>query len=252
MHVFVRINLVLSFKNLGISMKSWIYNEFKQTGINFENNNEVREYDDKYKSLRNYDQEVKFIFQSVKLHPESVILEIGTGTGEHAIRLARQCRKVVACDVSIPMLKYAEEKSKQAGINNIEFINSGFLNARFPGETFDAVISQLALHHLPDFWKSVAINNIARVLKPNGVFYLLDSILSFEIQSHDKVISGIIESVQNNLGERIADEIIVNIRDEYPTYDWIIENLLIKGGFMIEKKFKYTEIMSLFVCKKKS
>ncbi len=231
-------------------MKKWIYNESRQTGVDFESENEVKEYDEKYKTVRNYDEEVKFITRSIKLRPDSVILEIGTGTGEHAIRLARQCRKVVACDVSKTMLRYAEDKSKKAGINNIEFINSGFLNNDLPDRSFDAVISQLALHHLPDFWKSAAINNISRVLKPEGIFYLLDSIFSFDVRAYDKVITGIIESARNHAGERIADEIIVNIRDEYPTYDWIIENLLIKNGFAVESKVKYTDIMSLYVCVK--
>jgi putative AdoMet-dependent methyltransferase len=231
-------------------MESWYYDESRQVGLDFNSEDEVKAYDEKYKSLRNFDDEANFIAKSIRLKPEYVILEIGTGTGEHSTRLARKCKKVVACDVSNAMLNYARKKADKLGIKNIEFVNGGFLNRQLPAESFDAVVSQLAMHHLPEFWKSVAINNIARVLKPDGVFYLLDSILSFDIPSYDKSITNIIEFAQKKMSSRIADEIAINIRNEYPAYDWVIENLLLKNGFGIENKIKYTDVMSLFVAVK--
>ena len=228
-------------------MESWYYDESRQVGLDFNSEEEVQTYDQKYKSLRNFDDEANFIAKSIRLKSESVILEIGTGTGEHSTRLARKCKKVVACDVSKAMLSYAHKKADSLGIINIEFINSGFLNQQLPAQSFDAVVSQLALHHLPEFWKSVAIHNVSRVLKQNGVFYLLDSILSFDIPSYNKSITNIIEFAQKKMGSKIAKEIAINIRDEYPTYDWVIENLLLKNGFRIETKIKYTDVMSLFI-----
>lgn len=231
-------------------MKEWYYNEFKQVGVDFTSEEEVRAYDEKYKSVRNLDDEAGFIAQSIKLNAESVILELGTGTGELATRLAKKCAKVVACDVSKPMLKYAAIKAHNLNIGNIEFINAGFINNSFQPETFDAVISQLALHHLPDFWKFVAIFNISKWLKKDGIFFLLDSMFSFSPESFDNSISGVIEFARSKMGNKIADEIIINIRDEYPTYDWIIENHLINNGFRIANKIKYTDIMSLFISEK--
>jgi len=75
---------------------------------------------------------------------------------------------VVATDVSEKMLAYALKKSKGQQIENIEFKNAGFLNLDVAPQPFDAVVSQLALHHLPDFWKSVAVHNIFKVLKNGG------------------------------------------------------------------------------------
>lgn len=231
-------------------MEKWFYNELKQVGINFGSDKEVEQYDLKYKSIRNIDGEAEFIARQINLNPDSRILEIGTGTGEHAIRLAGKCEEITACDVSETMLHYAQNKVNNLGITNIKFVNAGFLTSSFPDCSFDAVISQLALHHLPDFWKSVAINNVVRMLKREGIFYLLDSILSFEIQSYSKTITDIIEFARERMGEQIAEEMVVNIRDEYPTYDWIIENLMVKNGFTIKTKMKYTDVMSLFVCSK--
>jgi putative AdoMet-dependent methyltransferase len=145
------------------------------------------------------------------------------------------------------MLEYARKKADNTGLKNIEFVNAGFLNRELPSDSYDAVISQLALHHLPEFWKSVAIYNIHRILKTGGRFYLLDSILSFDIPSHSKAVTNIIEFARSRMGNKIADEIVINIRDEYPAYDWAIENLLLKSSFRIENRIKYTDVISLFV-----
>ena len=231
-------------------MKEWYYNEFKQTGVNFENEDEVKQYDEKYKKVRNLDLEAESISTAVGLKPDSIILEIGTGTGEIATRLSKQCKKVYACDVSETMLNYASNKAKNYGLKNIEFIHSGFLNYEIEPESCDAVITQLALHHLPDFWKSVALNRINNTLKEGGRLYLLDSILSFETLRYDESISNVIDLAKKTVGERLASEIIVNIRDEFPTYDWIIEGLIKKNGMKIISKTKYTDVMTMLICVK--
>jgi ubiquinone/menaquinone biosynthesis C-methylase UbiE len=232
-------------------MKEWYYNEFSQTGINFESDEEVRQYDEKYKSTRNLDAEAENIAKETGLRPDSIILEIGTGTGELAIGLSGRCGKVYACDVSEKMLAFASKKAEQMNINNIEFLHSGFLNLKFGKATFDAVITQLSLHHLPDFWKSAAIHNISELVKPGGKFYLLDSMFSFETGEYENSISGIINFAKEKFGDKIANEIIVNIRDEYPTYGWIIEGMLQRSGFKIETIINYTNIMSVFISTKK-
>lgn len=232
-------------------MNEWYFNEFKQTGIDFENEEEVKQYDEKYKNSRNPDAEADNIATETELKSDSVILEIGTGTGELAIRLSRMCGQVYACDVSEKMLAYASGKADSMKITNIEFVHSGFLSLKFENRTFDAVISQLALHHLPDFWKSVAIQNISRVLKPGGKFYLLDSMFSFETAEYENSISSTINFARDKLGEKIANEIIVNIRDEYPTYSWIIEEMLQRSGFKTDNIINYTNIMSVFISTKK-
>jgi putative AdoMet-dependent methyltransferase len=146
-------------------MENWYYDEFKQIGINFETEDEVIQYDEKYKTIRNLDYEMEGISKAVGLHPDSIILEIGTGTGEIALRLSEFCKKIYACDVSRTMLDYASKKADNDGIDNIVFIHSGFLSYNIEPETCDAVITQLALHHLPDFWKSVALQRISKSLK---------------------------------------------------------------------------------------
>ena len=231
-------------------MKEWHYNEYKQVGINFENEEEVRIYDEKFKKQRNVNQELQFIKDVLGISNEHIILEIGTGTGEFAIGLSKFCKKVIAADVSKTMLSYTEKKINALGIKNIELLHGGFLYEGYAANSFNSVISSLALHHLPDFWKLVAMKNIYNILKPGGKFLLTDCILSFDMNSYDENISGFIETERQSAGEKIAEEIIVNIRDEYPTYDWVIKDMLIKEGFNILTVLKHTDLISTVICEK--
>lgn len=231
-------------------MKDWHYNEYKQVGINFENEDEVRIYDEKFKKQRNVKQELQFIKDVLGISKEHKILEIGTGTGEFAIGLSKFCKKVIAADVSKTMLSYAEKKINALSIKNIELLHGGFLYESYLPESFDSVISSLTLHHLPDFWKLVALKNVYKILKPGGIFLLTDCILSFDMNSYDENISLFLNTVRQSAGEKIAEEITINIRDEYPTYDWVIKNMLIKAGFNILKDLKHTELISTVICEK--
>lgn len=74
-----------------------------------------------------------------------MVLEMGTGTGEFAITVARHCSKVYALDVSSSMLSYAEKNAKAQGISNIEFVRAGFLTYRHHGPPVGAMVTQLAL-----------------------------------------------------------------------------------------------------------
>lgn len=230
-------------------MKEWHYNEFKQVGVDFDSEEEVRLYDEKYKKSRNLKDELDNISKAIDLKPESVVLEIGTGTAELAIGMAKSCKKVIAADVSRTMLSYAQKKATNQLIDNIEFKHSGFLNINSEPQSLDAVVSQLTLHHLPDFWKSIAIKNVSQVLKTGGKFFLLDSILSFDV-NYDEYFTNNVEKLKETLGEKMAQEIIVNIRDEYPTFDWIIEKMLKQAGLKIDLVHRYNELFTMFICTK--
>lgn len=233
-----------------LKMKEWFYDEFKQVGINFESEDEVKLYDEKYRASRDFEAEANYISSSISLRPEHTVLEIGSGTAEISLRLAERCRKVIAADISGTMLSYAKKKAAERGINNIEFIHSGFLNIKLEPESVDSVISQIALHHLPDFWKSVAIINVSKVLKPGGKFLLTDSVMSFDVNSYDEEITEQIDQLRSLATDKIVNEFIINIKNEYPTYSWVIEKMLKDTGFEIDRIDRHNALISTFVCTK--
>ncbi len=227
----------------------WQYDEMQQVGTDYTDEAQVEAYDRQMQRLRDVN-ETEAIIKSINLKRNEMILEIGTGTGSFAIEAARHCEKVIAIDVSPKMLEFAQQKARMIGITNIEFNHAGFLTYCHTGEPFDAVVSQLALHHLPDFWKMIALKRIYHLLKNGGTFYLGDVVFSFPIEEYDYKIGNWIDTMKQTVGINFAEEAGTHIMEEYSTLDWIMEGLLKRAGFQIDKA-EYSEgFMAVYVCTK--
>lgn len=82
------------------------------------------------------------------------ILDIASGGGDLAIRLARSAQRdrvfitVDGCDVSPTAIAYATEKAAAARFSNIAFHLCNALEQPFPQPKYDIVMCSLFLHHL--------------------------------------------------------------------------------------------------------
>jgi malonyl-CoA O-methyltransferase len=91
-------------------------------------------------------------------------LDIGCGTGRHAIRMAREGAHVSAVDFSTGMLERARER---AGDLKIDFrIHDLSEVLPFPDESFDRVMCSLVLDHIPDVAGLFA--EMRRLVRPSG------------------------------------------------------------------------------------
>jgi ubiquinone/menaquinone biosynthesis C-methylase UbiE len=111
----------------------------------------------------------KRLIQHIDLRPGWRVLDAGTGTGLIALLAAPRVTKtgqVIGVDASDAMLKIARDKALRFGFTQCEFQMGDLEALRFQDATFDAVLSQFALHHT-DSVKS--LRELARVLKPGGV-----------------------------------------------------------------------------------
>ncbi len=99
----------------------WHYNEMKQVGTDYADAKEVEAYDASMRKIRDIRLETEKIFASLHITQDQTLLEIGCGTGEFAIAAAEQCSKVIAVDVSLPMLEFARRKAERRDVKNIEF-----------------------------------------------------------------------------------------------------------------------------------
>jgi len=227
----------------------WYYTE-KQSGVDYLDPETASEYDDQHQ-FRNFEEETKVIIRRLNVKPGDTILEFGCGTGGIMLNLAKYCQKVIGVDVSKEMLGILNEKAEKQNIKNIETHHAGFLTYNHdPSSKVDKIISVLALHHLPDFWKSVALLKMAEILKPQGKLYLFDVVFTFNVQDHQKVIDGMIKNMQDLAGDSMARETSTHIRDEFSTYDWIMEGLLVKSGFSIDSVEVEGENLISYVCSK--
>ncbi|MHB1126931.1 MAG: class I SAM-dependent methyltransferase [Bacillota bacterium] len=229
---------------------NWQYEELKQVGVDYTDLEEVQAYDLQMQKLRDMRSEVAAFIKCVGLQPDHAVLEIGTGTGELALSIAQNCSKVYAVDVSQVMLDFARQKATERGLTNIEFCHGGFLTYDHVGDPPDVVVTQLALHHLPDFWKLIALRRIHTILRQGGKLYLRDTIYSFS-GDHKAFLNNWISGIKDVAGEVMARDVEIAVRDEYSTYDWIIEGLLERAGFSIDSAHYQEGFMAIYVCTKR-
>lgn len=99
-------------------------------------------------------------------------LEVGCGTGEDSSLLARNpnVTSLTSIDLTERHITEAKRNFKQSGLKG-NFIRMDAENLKFKDSTFDTVYSYGVLHHTPD--TQGAIDEIYRVLKPNGKFILM-------------------------------------------------------------------------------
>ncbi len=211
----------------------WLYDERTQVGTDYADESRVREYDAKMQRLRDVPREVETAAQALSVSEETVVWEIGTGTGEMAIGLAPRCRYVYASDISPAMLAFARGKAAERGVSNVSFEPGGFLSGFTPPQQVSGVVSQLALHHLPDFWKQVALKRIAQHLAPSGRLFLRDIVFNADIADWDTHFGALVEGIRKTGGEAVAQETVAHIREEYSTFSWVLEEMLRRAGFDI-------------------
>lgn len=226
----------------------WYYDESKQVGVDYTDIEEVNAYDLRMQKLRDIENESNSIRELLRIKKSDLVLEIGTGTGELALNISAHCKKVVAIDVSKMMINFAKMKAESQDKTNVQFYNAGFLTYENHDELFDIVVTQLALHHLPDYWKMMALRRIYGMLKEGGKFYLRDVVFPSSIQNYDSYFAKIITDLKST-GDKIAEETEIHIREEFSTLDWIMEGLLKNVGFCIEN-IKYEGFIASYICKK--
>ncbi len=228
----------------------WRYDEQRHSGVDFSSPEEVEAYDNYMQKMRDIGGEIAKIKAALGLQPNQVILDIGCGTGETALGLAPHCACVHAVDVSREMIRCAAAKAEKRGLANISFRQAGFLTCEYPAASFDAVLSQVALHHLPDIWKHIALRRINRLLKPGGRLLLQDVVLPSDTDDFDRYFAGVVAAIAAAGGEKVARDTETTLRDEHPTLDWIMRGLLEKAGFTLVRDETAPPFVTTYLCEK--
>ena len=229
---------------------NWFYDEMKHAGVDYSDPAQVAVYDNRHQKFRDYEKGAEAIINTLKLGPEHSVIDMGVGTGAFTLYAAPHCKTVYAVDVSPVMLDYTRQKAEKAGLTNIVFCHGGFLTYEHPAPAVDVVVSVAVLHHLPDFWKGVGLWRVAQMLKSGGRLYLFDVVFPAEMVDYETRLTGWVETLAEVVGADFAAEAEAHIRDEYSTYDWVMEGLLNRAGFRIDNAEYADGFGATYLCTK--
>ncbi len=146
--------------------RDWYYNERRRLGLDSAVASIYDRHDDS-------DLRARAALTMLGVKPGWRVADIGCGNGVLACEAALMGAEVDAIDISPAMLALAEIQARDRKVA-IRTQPAGLLSFAYQPNSYDLIVSEFTLHHLPDFWKAVALSRIFAALKPGANFYLRD------------------------------------------------------------------------------
>jgi SAM-dependent methyltransferase len=188
------------------------------------------------------------LLKAYGLRSDAILVDLGAGTGVLARAAAPHCRRVIAVDASPAMARYLRASMPEG----VQVVEAGFLTYRHEGEPASLVHSRNALHHLPDFWKGIALARIGDFIAADGVLVLRDLVYGFEPGESDaRVEAWLADAAASPDAGWTRAELEEHVRSEHSTYSWLIEQLLVHSGFEIVDASVRRGVYATYVCKRR-
>lgn len=159
---------ITPYKNSTLGKKEQVAQMFDTISGNYDNLNRVI----------SFGIDVKWRKKVLKIVSDSkprVILDIATGTGDLAILMAKSnAEKIIGLDISAGMLEVGRKKIEEKKLASvIELVLADSENMPFEDNYFDAITVGFGVRNFENLEKG--FTEILRVLKPNGVFVILET-----------------------------------------------------------------------------
>jgi demethylmenaquinone methyltransferase / 2-methoxy-6-polyprenyl-1,4-benzoquinol methylase len=160
--------IVTPYKNSNLGKKEQVEQMFDNIAGNYDSLNRVISFgiDVKWR---------KKVLKIVSDAKPKIILDIATGTGDLAILMAETAaEKIIGLDISDGMLEVGRTKIKQKNLKaKIEMVLADSENMPYSDNYFDAITVAFGVRNFENLEKG--LSEILRVLKPNGVFVILET-----------------------------------------------------------------------------
>lgn len=92
------------------------------------------------------------VLQAMDLHPSDRVLEIGTGSGYLCACLAGLAAHVTSLDIHADFTAAAQQRLRNAGIDNTKLLTADAVRAWQPTQEYDAIVATGAVAQLPGRW----------------------------------------------------------------------------------------------------
>lgn len=227
--------------------RDWFIDELSRAGSEHLEPDYVATYDQK--AATDPTDDLAILRGQYGLDDHTVLVDMGAGTGTFALAAATYCRRVIAVDVSAQMLDVLRRKREAMGIASIETVEAGFLSYDHVGEPADIVYSRHALHHLPDFWKALALKRVRDMMRPGGVFMLRDLIYAFDVsEAEDKIDAWLDAAAASPELGWTREELKTHLAEEFSPFSWLLEPMLEQAGLRIDDVLHHGSIHSTYLC----
>jgi ubiquinone/menaquinone biosynthesis C-methylase UbiE len=229
-------------------MKHWWLDEVAHAGDEHLDPEFVAGYDRKAGFDPTEDVET---LKALGLGSNSTVVDLGAGSGLFALAVASHCRRVIAVDISPAMRSVLARRVAERSIENVTVVDAGFLSYGHAGPPAEFAYTRNALHHLPDFWKGVALQRVASVLRPGGILRLRDLIYDFAPDEADERIEEWLAGAVNDPANGwTRDELAQHVRQEHSTYAWLLEPMLERAGFEIIDRHFRRSVYGAYTCRR--
>jgi SAM-dependent methyltransferase len=99
--------------------------------------------------------------------PDSAcVLEVGCGTGQMSLFLAKADRLIIASDLARPSLELGADAARRFGVDRILFVETDLREPGLRSGAFDVVYCSGVLHHTPD--PRASFRSLAQLVRPGG------------------------------------------------------------------------------------
>jgi ubiquinone/menaquinone biosynthesis C-methylase UbiE len=163
---------------------------------------------------------VDAVLSAAEIRPGTVAVDLGCGTGQLTLRLARSVAEVTAVDVSKQMIDRLRAKATSMGLVNIVSVVSPIERFELPAASVDLVISNYALHHLRNRDKQVLVKAVVTRLRPGGRFVVGDMMFGRGTNARDRAI--------------IASKVVTLARRGLPGWWRVLKNVG-RFGFRVQE-----------------
>ena len=227
---------ITPYKDSGLGKKEQVAQMFDNISGNYDDLNRVISFgiDVKWR---------KKVLKLVADKKPRTVLDIATGTGDLAILMTNtSAEEIIGLDISAGMLEVGKKKIAQKNLSSkIEMVLGDSENIPYPDNYFDAITVAFGVRNFETLEKGLA--EILRVLKPNGVFVILETSLPTKFPYkqgyafHSKFILPLIGKLFSK--DKSAYTYLSDSANVFP-FGEALNNILRKVGFIEVKNLPQT------------
>lgn len=187
-----------------------------------------------------------WIVSNYRIDKGMKVLELGCGTGDmwkNKDGLINLCSQIILSDFSEGMVSTA--KNNIGNFDNVEYKVIDIQEIPYEDETFDVVIANMMLYHVPDINKG--LEQVRRVLKKGGVFYCATYGEHGIIEYLSKILSvyGVEDNINKNFTLQNGYEILNKTFSSVEKLEYVDSLAVTNMDDMVEYIYSLSNMTSL-------